>query len=206
MSGIRVDVMKAQKTAHELIARLAGTYDRLEVAGSVRRGSATVKDVELVGKGLANDPGLLLRRLDSLLGDGVIHLARYGDQMTTRWGEKYRGFLFQQMRFELFMADDDNWGYVLWLRTGPGDANQFVMMKMSEFESPVRAREGYLWHGLRRLTVPHEAEMFRLLGMPYVQPQDRDIGIYRQYLGNPAWAETWTYAADQKPEQLDLFG
>lgn len=191
MSGLRVDVMKAQRTAHELIARLAGT---------------TVKDVELVGQGLKGDPGMLTRRLDALLGSGVIHLARYGDQMTTRWGEKYRGFLFQQMRFELFMADEDNWGYVLWLRTGPRDANQYVMTQLAEFKSPVRARDGYLWYGLRKLSVPHEAEMFRLLGMPYIEPKDREVGIYRRYLGNPNWPETWNYASEQAPEQISLFG
>ncbi|TXH56108.1 MAG: hypothetical protein E6Q97_07185 [Desulfurellales bacterium] len=202
----RFPINRVLPVVNEMERMLEDACQWLEVAGSVRRGVPEVKDVELVA--IAGDS--LLARLDTWVGLGRIQQARYGSQMTTRWGPKYRGFEFKGLRFELFLTDADSLGYIYWLRTGPGDGNTYVMDRLRQTNAPIRAEEGAIWHGDKRLCVPDEREMFRLLGMPYYMPHRRYINLYKQYLVYPNYPlpKTFNYAAVQlvpKPTQPNLF-
>ncbi|MBK9122830.1 MAG: hypothetical protein IPM16_06870 [Chloroflexi bacterium] len=171
---------------------IAGDCQWWLVAGSIRRSKPVVKDAEIVIIPTAG----LYQRLDRMVLDGEIEKALYGDRRTTRWGDKYRGLLFQGLRIELFMADWVNVGFQTWLRTGPGDANQYVMGRMQR--SSIRAIGGYLWHadrwvrtvnafgdpdgwdspGKRKLAVRAETFMFDLLGVDPIAPKDRSVAAY----------------------------
>jgi len=166
---------EATKIANEMVALLQTSETHIVVAGSVRRERATVGDIELVV--MTDDPRHLLARLDSLVISGVVNKARYGDSY--RWGEKYRGVMLNGMRCEIFIATRSNFGYILWLRTGPGDANTFVMKRLADAQSPYRAVGGQWVQNGKRLIVDTETEMFRLLGMPYLPPQVRSEDAYR---------------------------
>jgi len=190
---------------NEVRQLLEDACEWFEVGGSVRRGAASVKDVELVA--IAGTS--VLARLDRYVASGLITKALYGEKRLPRWGEKYRGFEFEGIRFELFLTDRDSLGYIWWLRTGPGDANLYVMDRLKSTSSPVRAADGAIWHDGKRLCVPDEREMFRLLGMPYLQPVQRSEFVYRSFLSVPNYPlpETFTYAAVQpvsKPKQQSL--
>lgn len=202
----RTPIARVLPVIHELERLLEDACQWLEVGGSVRRGLSEVKDVELVA--VAGDN--LLARLDTWVSLGRIEKALYGNQRTPRWGPKYRGFVYRGLRFELFLTDPDSLGYIFWLRTGPGDANEYVMQRLKLTNAPIRADEGAIWHGDKRLCVPDEREMFRLLGMPYYMPYRRYVNLYRQYLAHPNYPlpHTFNYAAVQlvpKPVQKDLF-
>ena len=103
------------------------------VAGSVRRRCPEVSDIEIVfmprfgdvaSSDLFSTPrkvNLLWHRLEELISIGVIEKAKYGDIQNNRWGDKYRGVLFRDFKFEFFIADHDNWGPQLAIRTGPAE-------------------------------------------------------------------------------------
>lgn len=181
----------ARQHASAFALALAPLCQRIEIAGSLRRGKSEVKDVEIVY--IPTDSKALLARLDSWVIAGRIRKALYPDG-SMRWGEKYRGVLVEGIRIELFAADADNWGYQLWLRTGPADANQYVMRQCISFESPYRARDGYWWAGEERLHIPDETEMFRLLGMDWMPPGDRSLLRYQQWMSPPLWVNDWAVA------------
>lgn len=197
--------------ARLLVDELRDLCDRIEIAGSLRRKQSFVKDVEIVA--LPKHRATLLARLDTWVATGKIHKATYGDT-GTRWGEKYRGFIYAGVRFEIFIADADNWGYILWLRTGPGDANQYVMQQLIYQKAPIRPAEGYFRECDERgeptgaaIRVAGEAEMFRLLAMDTLAPEDRTLAAYEAALKAPHWwTQEWeTVAVEAAPTQTGMF-
>lgn len=178
--------LSALDAAREMCDLLRPHCDRIEIAGSVRRGKVDPKDIEIVAVGDSR----LLKRTDELLHTGVITQARYGDARakdgqvgTVRWGEKYRGFMFAGWRVELFTATEQNFGAIYWLRTGPGDANTWLMKFLNWVNAPFRLKEGY-WTALggTRLNTPDERNTFELLNIPYLDPANRSEAAYQALL------------------------
>lgn len=167
---------------------------RLEIAGSIRRGKPEVKDAELVAI-----PGAgLLAFLDHLVEEGRIQKAEYGDSRSHRWGPKYRGLIWQGLRVEIFLTDEASWGYIYWLRTGPGDGNQTLVTLLGTHKAPIRVREGQVWTARawtynqkkkqwagedeRRVHVPDEATWFGLLGLAFIPPGNRTDDLYQRVI------------------------
>lgn len=168
-------ISEARVIAQEFIGLIDAYCRRVEVAGSVRRAKPEVKDIEIVA--IFEDGWT--DYLDALVEAGVITKATYGATGSNRWGQKYRGLMYQSARIEIFAADETNWGYLLWLRTGPGEANEHVMKHIKATGSPVSARGGYWWRGDERLDTPEESDVFALLGIDPIDPVDRCEAAYR---------------------------
>lgn len=143
----------AAKDAADFIELCAGTFERWEVAGSVRRQRESVSDIEHVAipkfgdvpaggdGGLFAERGNLLNaRLDQLVKDSVIMKHLYNASL--RWGEKYRGADFRGFNHEVFQADADNWGPQLAIRTGPADYSKMLVTKL--MSRGYRQRDGYV--------------------------------------------------------------
>lgn len=169
----------ARAAADKLVALIRDECERVEFAGSIRRGKAEVHDAELVVIPRAG----LWPLLDKLVAQGVVGKAIYSDGKH-RWGEKQRGVAVNGITVEIFTADAINWGYQYWLRTGPGPANQHVMKFRSFTKSSAtwEARGGYI-HDAKtgeRLIVPDEATMFTILGVAYLPPHERTLELYEE--------------------------
>jgi hypothetical protein len=197
----RMPLERARQLAQELMMLLASACARIEIAGSIRRGKETVKDAELVAI-----PGPDLRDLtNDLHRRGVVDKARYGEKGTHRWGSVYRGMLYKGLRVELFMTNADSWGYQYWLRTGPAEANAFVMRWLNWVRAPISAKDGAWWYGERRLRVATEEEMFELLGIRYVPPEKRSEMLYRIMLEDDAheWPDFSRFYIEQQGNLLE---
>jgi hypothetical protein len=189
----------------QALARLLQPHaKRLNIAGSLRRQKSEVSDIELV----AIPTPALLPAVDDLLRAGVVQKAH-------AWGSKFRAMVYQGVRVDLFMADEDNWGYIYWLRTGPGDANTHVVSMLNQRSAPFGVRDGHVYAGgLRtqdkgkwtysggqRLTLPEERDWFALLGMAQIAPHERSLAAYRAAWGaKPAWGDPTPYMAQQTPQ------
>lgn len=173
--------------AEALRDRLAEHATRVEIAGSLRRGKPMVKDVDLVA--LNPTPGFY-EYLDGLIDSGKCRKAVYGESQKTAWGMKRRGLEFDGMKFEVYTADSDNWGYQFWLRTGPGEANTHIMTVLKRNESPLRFVDGYAYLNGVKVPIRDEHTLFGLLGMPYVAPAERDAPLYWKLMSVPAGAHT----------------
>lgn len=169
---------KALPIVQGMVEQLRPYCERIEIAGSLRRGKSAVKDGEIVA---IPKPGLLAY-VDEMVAHGGIDKAVYGDKQTYRWGPLYRGMQVGEIKVELFLATEDNWGYQWWLRTGPAEANTWIMKYLSMKKAPVRARDGYWWWGDKKLRITSEEELFTLLGMPFVPPPGRTEQRYKQLI------------------------
>lgn len=205
-SGERILAGKAMEIAEEVRLHLEPFSERFVVAGSLRRDKATVGDVEIVV--LPKNLSGLLRHLDALVEANVCKKALYDDGKT-RWGSLYRGLSVRGVRVEIFIANPNNFGYILWLRTGPANLNEYVMRRLSMVRYPVRFREGQaLWveypipsptlpasqgGGFKDfdvkavLNVPDERVLFQLLGMPVIPPELRKGDAYATYMERGKW-------------------
>lgn len=187
-----IQLADASAIIWDLARTLANACERIEIAGSVRRGRPEVHDAELV---IIPTPDLL-PLTDSLIESGEAQYALYGEKRTKRWGNNYRGLLYKGIKCELFMTNEDSWGYQYWLRTGPGDANTYIMrwLNLPHVKAPVRFREGYGWYSRnwyfdgktwvaddkRRLRIASEEDLFAVLGMPFIPPSERTEAMYKK--------------------------
>lgn len=165
-------------------------YEQWHFAGSVRRERQYVGDVEHViiprhgdvsdGSHLFATPkrvNLLLHRLDELERTYAVSKHQYGGAngaaTTTRWGERYRGCDFRGFNHEVFLADADNLGSVLAIRTGPGGYSRMLVMALSR--NGYKNADGYVWHTASgdRVPAPDEETYFKLCGVRFIPPAER---------------------------------
>lgn len=198
----RVALSAAREIVDDFAAKLRPHCERLEIAGSIRRGKEDVKDGELVAisKGDA-----LYTVLDGLVSDGTATKALYGSSQTTRWGSNYRGVDFHGLKVEVFIATPQNWGFQYWLRTGPGDGNTAVMTMLGNQKAPIRFQDGQGWYSEHweynqkrkvwnaehkyPLQLLSEEDLFAVLGLPYLPPDHRNVVKYRTLM--QAKAHRW---------------
>lgn len=213
MSETRISLSAAQAIVEELADVLRPACERMEIAGSIRRARPDVKDAEIVAIPKGRD---LHDLTDKLVEYGVITKATYGAAGQTRWGDEYRGLLYKGLKVEIFLADADSWGNQFWLRTGPGDANTFVMKYLAWRNAPVRFQEGYVWWSAsgwhkvqrgksevwaaadrRKLRLPNEEDLFAVLGMPFIPAPLRTEEKYRLLMGarDHRWPDYRPYLA-----------
>jgi DNA polymerase/3'-5' exonuclease PolX len=214
MTDGRIPREKAVPVARALFAALSDTCEHIQIGGSLRRKAETVKDIELV----AIPTAATYQVLDRMVHSGEAERADYGG--TERWGKKYRGLVYRGIRCEVFFTDALSWGYQLWLRTGPGDANKYIMAQMQP--SAVRCVDGAVWLASdwrragdewqsstrRQVVVSDEARMFSLLGMDWALPEARSIDLYARYMGTvrkPFTPPAAWLASRQTSQQLTMF-
>ena len=120
----------------EVVEAMSPACDRIMIAGSVRRAKPEPKDVEIV-----YSPRMQSERVDlfsygdvpateALIRDLVNRSFWNFDKQVKRNGPLYKRMVQcplasgEPVVIELFRANHDNWGYILALRTGPGDFNK----------------------------------------------------------------------------------
>lgn len=172
----------------EATAKIAPLLDLLRpavisgaIAGSYRREKPTIGDLEAVFIPSPN----FHAHLDKLDAQGVITRGR-------AWGQKQRQFIYDGLKIDLYTAAEDNYGYILWLRTGAADANKRVVtfLKNKANPAPFRLEEGFVWTETHKLHVPDEQTFFRLLGIPLIEPRDREVPTYAR-LFQSALSHRW---------------
>jgi len=124
---------EARRLGMEVVAEMSPACDRIVIAGSVRRGKAEPKDVEIVyitsmverqvDMFTRDQVPATVERLDDLVRDGFWCF----DPVVKRNGPKYQRMIRCGATVELFRAEAGNWGLVLALRTGPGDFNRLLV-------------------------------------------------------------------------------
>lgn len=176
---------EALPVAREICIRLKPHCERLIVAGSLRRCSPTVGDVEILYVPRMEERpfdffsthmvSLADEEIARMLVDGTL-TKRPSITGTTAWGEKNKLAIHRSLiPVDLFRATDEAWWNYLVCRTGPADSNKRIAMAAQQ--------RGYRWSpygsGFVRLSdgveipVNSESEVFEFVGMPGAEPKDR---------------------------------
>ena len=181
-----------EEKAAELVELLRGACERLEVAGSLRRGAAEVGDVELVcvprigpslyagdlfGGGGPSKVDYLAEKLRELKGRGVLR-DRPDSRGRPSWGERSVRALYGErpsVAVDIFMVRPPaQWGAIMFIRTGPAEYVKWAMERLQG--RGYRCADGRVVNqaGMVQAT-PTEAEVYGLLGWEYREPGLRGV-------------------------------
>ena len=174
--------------------------DRIEIAGSVRRGKPEPHDLEIVAipKSTFVATGNLFGEMSELELDpfepalrDVLAGGRWEfDPLIKRNGPRYKRLREVQtgMCCDLFLATPAGWGGALAIRTGPAEFSQgLVTLALRQGK---HVADGYLIHGHPKseggcpkgsrcpLILPtlEETDFLSALGLPFLAPEHRTIG------------------------------
>jgi len=166
--SVRYD--EAMEYATDTLNQLSPDCYRAEIAGSLRRKCPRINDIEIVA---------IPKPYESL------DLFQSGIAKTVNRWEKVKGELpckYTQrilpcgMKLDLFLVTEETWGLQLAIRTGPADFSHKVLMNGLN-SAGYTSREGIVY-GTAFLSKPvvhirEEEELFRLIGLKYIHPEDR---------------------------------
>lgn len=192
-AGPQVPLALAQQVASALVASLRDGCDRIEVAGSIRRGKATVADVELVvvprkSPDLFGGPGFDELNTCVVLAVQAGHLhwrdrnGRVTREPPSLADRRYYALVaelpgVQGMPVDLFaVRPPAQWGAIMAIRTGPADYS--ARLVTTARKRGYKCEEGHLVSladgtvGETRDT-PTEREFIEACGLAYQEPRDR---------------------------------
>jgi DNA polymerase/3'-5' exonuclease PolX len=183
----------------EVMSLLTDVCDRLHIAGSLRRCKQQAGDIELVmTPRYAGDLNLLELRCEDLLRCKVVEKRLNKNGHTIAWGKagessRYKAVVYKGRAVDLFIVlPDRQWGPTFLIRSGPDRANRVLVTAegvrtrdyndLGILPEGMAFNEGAVWSGMMRLDTPEEADVYAALGLPYIQPYARSVGMY-QLLG-----------------------
>lgn len=177
----------AKLLADKVIAVLEPFCERIEIAGSIRRGRAEVGDVDIVAMPKSLDlPGAL---------GGTAHLT---DSQV--WAEKFTTVLWKKMaaileergqelircsipckdglfQVDIYRARPETWGVILLVRTGSREHNVKLCSLARSKGLMLSAAQGVVSCGGTGGVVAcrTEEEIFAALGLGFVEPKNREV-------------------------------
>lgn len=159
--------------AYKFIAKnITSSCERIELAGSCRRGKPCVSEVDMV----------VMSKIDTV-PDGlfkfkIINLVEKVLPFGATGGPKaFRFTIVVQDRipvpFDLYLADKDNWGAIMAIRTGPSELSKALVCGL--LRNGLKQEGGYVWRQNtgERISVPTEEEYFKLCGFAWILPEKR---------------------------------
>lgn len=145
--------------ANKFIKLLKPYVSRISVAGSIRRGELEPNDIEIVA--IPKDLYKLKEVMDT----------QY--YVKGKFPSKYSQIKFQCEKIDIFWCNKDNWGNIFLIRTGDWHFSKWIMGTKTK-EAGLIQKEGCLWRGNERLSCLEEKDVFKLLGMDYIEPEKRE--------------------------------
>lgn len=167
----RLELM--DRVAEEVLADLREVCVRVAVAGSVRRRRSEPNDLEIVCIPKPG-PADLFGQAFGCSPDFVRAVDRWPRIRGYATMKYTRRVLPSGVECDLFMAQEDNWGLIYAIRTGSADWVRLILAA-----GWVRAGYHSQWGKLRKggtiVPVKEEEDLFRLIGLPWVAPEKREL-------------------------------
>jgi DNA polymerase/3'-5' exonuclease PolX len=141
---------------------------RAEIAGSIRRKKDLVSDIEIVAIPKPYETGLFASGIAEVVNQWqkVKGELEYGKCKYTQ------RLLPSGIKLDLFFAEEGNWGLIFAIRTGSADYSHNVLAK-GWVKQGYKSEGGYLVHTGKTYDVREEKDLFKRIGIPYIEPEDR---------------------------------
>jgi len=181
MSKTKRSLAEAEQIAAAIVADLAPFCERIAIAGSVRRKREMVGDIELVAIPCLEAAGLFGDRTTNLLWQhlhaGDTYRFTKGDHQDGRYYQ-LRLPAYNDLQVDLFLAQADNWGVMLLVRTGSADFSTAILARWKRLQGIGREQPGSVDGRLvtrvgQVVPTPEEETIFELLGVEPIAPELR---------------------------------
>ncbi len=188
----RMGLKVARAVAEELIEDLTPACERIEIAGSIRRGRPDVGDIELVvipKFGTFAGPQSLFGDAEpeptkiNWLEDHCLEMRERGIFLDRRdkhgkasWGPRFKRLIFHSVPLDLFaVLPPAQWGCLFTIRTGPADFSKRLVTSTrfgGLMPAWLHVQDGALRHidGGEIVPTPEEIDFFAALGVPFIEP------------------------------------
>ncbi len=162
-----MELQKALNIAEKVKSLLAPHCERIEIAGSIRRKKSNVKDIEIVAIPKPFETGLF--------ESGIATVVNKWDKVKGELPCKYtQRILPDGIKLDLFFAERGNWGLIYAIRTGSAEYSHKVLAT-EWVKRGYKSEGGYLLYNGRKILVLEEEDLFKRIGVPFVEPEFRNI-------------------------------
>lgn len=195
--GPRFSAGFGHQVAGVLVPLLQPYCERIEVAGSLRRQCRSIHDLDLVLYPRAVILGQQASLFDSaqvetvlrpafiapLVEKKILPAVLLNPTVRSEWPGQIR-FTFQGLPVDLYLTQPSgcNLGALLQMRTGPAQLNQALAARALQLGWSYRAGYGLFDANGARLDDDTEAGIFRLLGLRFVPPLERDTFFWGSWV------------------------
>lgn len=178
-TAIRYRYFDAKLIAEFALEAIAPFTERGTIAGSIRRGRDQVGDIDLVVELLDGNPWAKAQLGSAVMAGLNYDIVKDGDQIMHL---EPRG-LAHRPAIDVYIATPITWGITLLVRTGSA-AHNFKLAQLAGRRLPARK---FALHGIedsagRVIASKTEHEIFDALGLPYVEPPQRESPEHEQYV------------------------
>jgi DNA polymerase IV (family X) len=171
---------EAKSIAEKWMRFLTPACERIEIAGSIRRGKAEVNDIDIVLKPLTmTEPDLFGQPTEiNFFEELVTQVAHANGATFLLNGPKHKKLALPEgIKLELWIVRPPaEFGAILLIRTGPEDFSHWIVTPRrvgGGLPSYLREKEGALWRYDRKISTPEETDFFKAVGMTYIEPERR---------------------------------
>ncbi len=170
-----MELKRAKAIAEKLVEKLDPYCERIEIAGSIRRGEPEVGDIEIVAI-----PNNFADALLPFLLPGAVFL---------KDGSRYKQIALPRgnVILDLFLVRPPaQWGVIFTIRTGPADFSHWIVTRRKwggQLPSNCRVKDGQVFHMGMPLHMPEEEDFLRLLELEGVAPSERGAKVPSAWAG-----------------------
>jgi len=150
---------EAKKIADKYVEILKPYCLRIEIAGSIRREKPEVGDIELIA--IVKDIKKFSKEVNKL--------EKVKGNPTGKYTQR---ILPEGIKLDLFMANIRNWGLIFAIRTGSARYSHEILA-CGWVKRGYKSINGILTKNGREIEVREEKDLFNLIGVAYVQPNQR---------------------------------
>lgn len=161
---------EAKEIADEVVAQLEPHCIRIQIAGSIRRKRPEVKDIEVVAIPKPYHTGLFASGVAAVVGQWQ----KVKGELDYDRCKYTQRILPQGIKLDLFFARPENWGLILAIRTGSAEYSHRVLASTWK-KRGYRSEGGMLYSGKASFAVPEEVDLFRRIGLEFVDPEKREL-------------------------------
>lgn len=181
---------QALPVAQEIVGKLRPYCHRIEVAGSLRRQRPLVGDIEIVAMakypiGIFEPDYKQPSALDLFFEGNDVRLLIGGKLYKKGQRERQKRFMYAGYQVDLFLAVPENWGLILWLRTGSESFGKWCVTLTGwggAMPLNMKSDGGFLWRDGEQVNTPEEVDFFSELGLPFIPVDMRDNGRWHEFL------------------------
>lgn len=164
---------EAYKIATRIKAELAPHCERIEIAGSIRRNKPEVKDIEIVAIPKPYEIGLF----ESGIASVVNNWQKVKGELPCKYTQR---ILPDGIKLDLFFATPENWGLIYAIRTGSAEYSHQVLAT-GWVKKGYKSIDGQLISNGYPVIVREEEDLFRLIGLPFIEPEKRNVYSPHKY-------------------------
>jgi len=169
----KIPLEEASPIISRLIGDLLPHCIKLAVAGSARRRKPEIGDIELVA---LPAPALDMFGLENGNQLETLDWSTFGSVIKN--GPKYKQIALPEgLNLDLFIVTPPaQWGVQFLIRTGPAEfSHKLVTSRMygGLLPSYLKVKDGAIWSRNHIIPTPEEQDVFDLLGIPYIEPENR---------------------------------